>query len=753
MSVVRPNDQSLQYAMFRVLAQPPGQPRSAWQVLPMVQREDLGQAKNGFWVEEFERVCLPATGSAILRYQYGFIDGKNTLLRPETSGEPTDVTTENEVFNLRKFEIRIQASPKPTDKELRQGTFQPSWRTVWLGTCEAQTDMMAPGAGFAHGMRIYHCVDGLARTRLWPMRRHGFRVAAGDCVHVLGHPGYNALMIDGHIAGNREGTSYTFPGEDGNFAPQVDFHTFPSVATGKWNDLTALTHALHASRGVNDPIFDIEGVTSPLSQAETVWAIDPDRDTVFDFMCRVLDRRRGRGLAFLDWDDDSDAPEAPIFPYITMNPEHYDSIEIPDHVTLPGALASGTTVDVDLIGDHCNDMASFVLGERIHNQADYLETLGERIEVMVTLSFKHDDLSRRFAESEITEFKNRSNRKRLDRRFDPVFQRWGLTDDPLTLADDGSKNSARSRYDYRCDDDGVIQQPGNGDERDTSPLVTELLHDLPIMYGYDYTNDATTRWDAANDLAEPVRQQPFVLLRVEDDKYIDAQAAGFTLAMVRRDLIIAFPQNKQDGFRAISDTTEPKLGASFNEDDLVVTVAVRLPHRVRFASGDPNGRRKMRIFHDNKHLWLAHPDAIWELDGAHGTAADTYPPFRNAVSGNTEAGAGIIRDDRDTLKLFHFLSKEWYQRERRPVKWALKDCGFLPYTLADGSSAIYPRIGEVVDNMKAGGMVHQIKTPITRIHYDCNKGVTTWETDWQDLDWQKVPTPTRGLAAAPSGPE
>ncbi len=47
-----------------------------------------------------------------------------------------------------------------------------------------------------------------------------------------------------------------------------------------------------------------------------------------------------------------------------------------------------------------------------------------------------------------------------------------------------------------------------------------------------------------------------------------------------------------------------------------------------------------------------------------------------------------------------------------------------------------PSLGQVVHNLTASGQTWVIDTPITSMHFDAEKNVTTWMTDWSDLDFE-----------------
>jgi hypothetical protein len=65
-------------------------------------------------------------------------------------------------------------------------------------------------------------------------------------------------------------------------------------------------------------------------------------------------------------------------------------------------------------------------------------------------------------------------------------------------------------------------------------------------------------------------------------------------------------------------------------------------------------------------------------------------------------------------------------------------CGTFDTIDTDGEDAgaiTYPTIGKCVQYLYANGSKITLNTPITRCHYDHQAGITTWSTDWQDLDF------------------
>jgi hypothetical protein len=94
----------------------------------------------------------------------------------------------------------------------------------------------------------------------------------------------------------------------------------------------------------------------------------------------------------------------------------------------------------------------------------------------------------------------------------------------------------------------------------------------------------------------------------------------------------------------------------------------------------------------------------------------------------------------------HYLSVAWYgplvdligeiQATRRSAQWSLRCCGDIPSsTDYDGGGVIYPNVGKVVTVLSANGQRITLNTPVSSVSYDNTTGITTWVTDWQDLDF------------------
>lgn len=752
---------------------------------------------NGFRVIEYERVALPAVGTAKFGFRFGKIDGQVVGFDNDGNGGFT-----SQVPDLVGWEVRIQVRARNAD-----GTFG-SFRTAFWGQIILQEEQGQPGASTPAGDRIYHCVDGLYRASRWRLDRCGYSARKRDGSvfqnpgPTRGHPGYNFQRDkESRIEGNRWSSQWSTEG-----GLNADYHTWPGQGSGAdlaaanfWTDQQAIEHALAASRPSGEPWFQmhavtVSGVPDPyalnLFNTTSVWPVH-DGDSAFDLVSKACRRERGRGLVFVDWNDDSGAPDGPLTCKLTVCNQNAFDIHWTNPVdgssqTIPqSAYFTESTNAVDLVGDHRVLSNGYKLGDKDQYRVDALESLGEPLEVLVTLAFQDGlsgskpnqdarSLERGWLDSEQTAFRAiNTAAQRVDERWRPVYQFWRLPmswDGFVGDGENGANIAGLSRCDYRCDDLGNIVDPGNpgsypdGTHVDsayltqyTAPFLVQVLHTLPLYEQWDYSVSPPVQRGGGTQNDTPDRRQAFAFFRVTQNKYLFAhEKTDGSFAMEVRNNLIAFYEasDQGKGSRYVSDTTLSTIGLSPRVDyqNLGFTVALRLPHRVRLYSGklptDPLCKRRIAIEHRNVHLWLAHPGAVWDLDATTGSASTGHTPRRFAAGAKfAPVVPGKLRDDRAKLAQLHAMAWSWYGQLRRSAQWSLRDCGFLGSYQAfagssvptDGSSPsswLYPGLGQIVTTITANGQTEDVNTPVTRIHYDNVTGVTRWETDWCGLDFE-----------------
>jgi hypothetical protein len=620
--------------------------------------------------------------------------------------------------------IRIQLAERPDEP----GT-DPTWITVWLGYCDYSEDVGWPGAEVPAGERIFHCSELWSRANRWPMDRHGYTVVDGAgntklFASVYGHPGFNiGKRWDGDSAQNRSADQYTINGAN------VYYHA--EVGSGStWTDAQAIEHAMAATRGTQDPLFTVTDASSLLTSANP-WEIKRG-ETALDFLARVCARERGKGSTYLSWSEASATGAVTIG--ITTTPQLYASrtYTVPSGGvgTILGALASSTTMDVDLIGDHRQVAEAFQVSTPDQWRYHLVETLGEQIQVMLTASYfdtydsangRSLSLERRWTGANQATFLALTNKySRLQEAYKAIYQLHSLPRGWDCIIGDAN-NSNSHRIDYRCSDAGAITVPATGDTKDTDPSLIELMDDLPYFTG------------------EHQRRGILLMYRVASAKYVWAHEGPLPAnERVDKDgLWVTVPRDESTGLRYISDTTEDSYRAGVDLNQLCVTLGIRLPQRVRlatYATGFDSGtaQRRATLYQENAHLWLASPYAIYDLDTTAGTWTTGHSPVRSIGSGTTPA---TLRDDRDALARMHALACSWYLEDRRTARWAVRACGLFPtYEQRDGSAVDYPTLGKVIHNLSANGQTVEVNTPVVSIVYSHEDGTTTFETGWSSLD-------------------
>lgn len=697
------------------------------------------------------RVALPEIDKAILRMRFGVIDGKVVgLSADEVQSRTWDPASSLlTVPSLIGKEIRIQATEDDYTGDVLQ------WATVWWGRCEYESDSEWPAAIMPAGERTYTCMGGLFRTKQWFMTRHAAYVDGTEYNNAPGHPGYNVGQ-SGRTLGNR--TIAVWNGD--TLAADADNKFFRHTWQGNqdavaWTDLQAVEHALRVMRPTGEPQFSMAGSTALFTTGASPWPVN-EGESAFDVVQRICARERARGLVFVDWEDDADDPFAPLQVKLTVKPQTRGTITyLTDPITgttgtINGAAADGTTVAVDLVGDHRAEPSGFTRANRGMSKYWAVETVGERIQTLVAASrFDGSSLSLedRWSASDASAFIALDFTERIDERFRTVFQSYGLPRSWQGLAMDHNAGAtvAQHRTDYRCNDLGAVVVPTGS--VDTSPLLVKILPDTPLLEGYVYSGATPARRDGTAETGEPDRRPPCVWVRTAANRYLLGEDAGVSLQVKNDSILVWSPNDLSSGTRLISDTDDD-LGADYDTDQLGLTLALELPHRLRFRTirSDANQqglgiKNTKRIEIPDAHLWLASPGAMWDVDGS-SADGDGAPGVRGAC-GATVNAPGILRDDRARVAVLHALACAWYLSDHRPCTWTLRCCGLLPTfsIVSDGSNQIepdatvaYPRLGQFVTTLAANGQTEIVDVPITGVVYNHQSGTTTWSADWIDLD-------------------
>ena len=686
---------------------------TAWINLPM--QEDSG---TGFEVVRYSRRALPDEGEAVIGFNYGSIDGRTYLI--------------NYLPNLDYAEIRIEQW-RPDDE---------LWETVWKGQCVARNDLCLPGSDTPVGFLEYHCKDDLHRTAEWPVWKHQFWDGSQgnlgpDLLGCEGNPGYNR-QAGPNLVGNHKITNPTDP-----LGAGFDAHTwFGSSDAGLWSDLDALKHAIASAtprQGTMSssgpsylaPKFTVAGALDALSGSQ-FWRVTSET-RLRDLIVLICDRRRGRGLAYADWDQDGDI----LTPVLRIRPQFLTSMA----KTLPSGnifnVAGATPITVDLQGDCTlgdNAPQDFRLTQETATLYERLEAYGDPIRVLITACELDYTFTPRYTTNEITNYRafNGNAHEADATQFHHVFRTYGLPLNWNMMIGQGlGTPSSLLRCDYRTNDLGQIVIPTGSPD---SPLMVRISDDLPLASGYNYTFEPPTRWDSNAETSTPEPLPIQVWLRTDNtlDIWMDASTAGeihITRGGNDGATDLTFQGNEQGGVR---------FWEANNSALVAVTMAVDMPNRLMVALQTNEQPRKVKkIEIPGLALHLAHPYAIWSLD-ANSPRGAGFLPRRHAGNGSSAGNIpGILRDDRDRLAKILLLAAQWYLVPRNPVTYARLCGGFEgQWTDSDGNRHDFEGMGDFIGTLRYGGREIACNSPITGMDYDRATGKTTWIANWSDFDWR-----------------
>lgn len=717
----------------RVLTSPTWNP-AAWQ-----ERKYWTPEQGGIELLSLERAALPAVSEARLRYVYGQHVRQQGGVTVTT---PPDLTGHYVRIQLAQAQERPDADG--------------DWHDVWVGGIEYHSDQGWPGATTPAGVRIFHAVDLWSFVALrWVNTEHNFAAKSKTGSetkfnHARGFPGYNVESAERTI-GNLYNvvTTYVPPGAESSQGAR--YHTWPGgKEAAAWTDEQAVQHQINRNRRGGDPWFEFQDPGS-LFTAQGHWPVR-EGESAFDVVGRICDRRRGRGAVVLEATWTADVATLVLKAYPPFKQDV--TWESPDDSgSFLGSDAVTSTISVDLQGDHRCVAGAFTANERQQQSVTYLETVGEHIEIVCTLSYEDQTLQEGWdtAAFQATFISETAPEGRVQAKYDNMYTLHKLKDAWDGAAGDGDGATVVPVY-WHCDDAGNLVKASSSD---VAPADYQIQRDLPLLVGYDYAASSAARYDALGNVNQPQRRDIGVYLRLDEDEFqaIDTfEDISAMLKLTHEGLYLQDSSDKASGNRLIGDTAESDLASSYTYTDLVFTVSLQLPHRVRMASGDPESSRRKLIQVPGLRLDLVHHLAIWELeeDGA----------GKRGALGGSASEPGIIRDDRAALAQLHTLAWQWYGSGRVPASWALRCCGLLPSFQAfqgedEGASAEqqlaaaeaggadaaepadidYPRLGQVVHELKANGQTFTVGTPITRIRYDHQEHRTDWSCDWVELDF------------------
>jgi hypothetical protein len=724
-----------------------------------------GKYGPGYRVKSYSRRALPSIGEAVIEAPFGIIDGKavNCTVSDLTQWNP--LTDYIETADLLNKHIRIQArrgvsaSPFPSGSSRVEGGSSSGaeqdggsvpvnnnpWTTVWIGVALWQIDEAPPAANNACGYRRWHCVDLLyAYARTWFLDTHGFAPTSG-IVHspCYGMPGFNTGK-DSKARGNRTSIlTDTWTVTELN----IDAHVFPgSEYSQEWTDSQVIDFALTSKRkgtaGDSDPIFSVQDDTTALASMSNVWEFT-DKTTAWDAITQICRRQRGRGVSALDWDSDTGAnPTGTLVTKLRTFAQVKD-----DSIIARGADTAGTSIDVYLTGDHRAVDEMFSVSQRTEEKYDAVETRGERIQVAITVSYLDTSIENGWTDTLATDYASKTDTARHGPEYLPVYQRHNLTTEfgKILKAANGNAGQPpdyKSITSFAYEMDPTTGAIAGGTTTANSLLTLSVMEDLPFFEGYNYTTDPATTYDTITR-TESARRKPMVMIKQTGyDRFYDWEGA-FHLTLRPNGVLlqIAGDDTEAGSFRTFGDLTKASLESAENVTDLTMTLAVELPNRIRYLTGDADSSKRKVIYIKGQHLWLAHPGTIWALD--------TDDETSNGIAPKRIASLRYLRDDRTELQYAHTLAVQWYKSDHTSATWALRCNGtygtFTHNPMAGGSSGLglatqtYPQIGRLVKKLYCcgnlqSGNAYDLNTPITSIEYDGDEGITTWGTDWNELD-------------------
>jgi hypothetical protein len=642
----------------------------------------LGPRNSGAELLNISRVAFPEADTAVFRFRYGsFVNAADIVTQP------------------------LQLPARSYVKIFLDDV------CCFIGWIVATRDLVPPGASSPIGEQEYHCRGAADFLRIWRLDRHLSYELAAICRE---NPGYNT-------AGMKNRSDAT-----GLISPQdYSAHAYPGSvnATDFWLDYEVVQHALSANdRDEHAPPISFGGYFGQLDKWQE-WETS-EGDTVSALLERILSRARGVGVSFFDYSGES----------IVLNtyPAVADAITSP---AISGAVSwqdeaetgpFNTTVTVDLQGDHFlgQDATSrFDISEIDDQYFDAVEVLGERIQVLVALE-TGDKLQAKWGATQETAYAALASPADAPPSLDAVYQTYGLDINNTPASDDGGDGSRTRRADYRTDDNGDLVDPIDiGAVSDTPAATVNILPDLPLLAGYDYSGASPAL--VAADTQQRLKIQLFYRESDTSEVWIPLAAESGNRPNVTLDgpdLRIELPG-------------ATRFGELYPEGTVLALLALEMPHRLRIKRvGRSPARNVKRIFVPGAHMHIAAPGSFYSVvNGAlqrFFTATPTTP-YK-------------IRDDFFTLEYAAAIASRWYLQRRRTASWSLYCCGlnsgaYLADENGEASTTLtpWPKLGYVVLNILAGGITHAIDTPITRIDYDHIAGRTTWQTGWADRDWSR----------------
>lgn len=694
-------------------------------------------AAGGYQVSSITRACLPDDDRAVFYVDTGTINGA------EVNGVSlNDRCVRIQVIDDEQFPIgytSIASAP---------------WKTVFVGYVFHTENQVSVGETI-RGRSTYSCVGVFGRTRFWMLNRH-FTATT----EAAGHPGYNVPLHGWfrRVLGNKgEATSYVLNDTPPELTTFLLAHAVPGVASsgyvGAWTDSQVIGHALTGYRALGEPYFSLS--LGDQYDGTFSWPVNPG-DSVHDLVTRICARQRGRGAVFVEYRDAYDQVSLTLrsVPFVL---EDLDYQQVPSggyhpsgfHV-ISGAKTGGTSVDVDLNGDHRITDGGFMWESNVNSKFDYIEVQGEPIQVCGNLTGYHPTaptIAQGWNAADQTEFNALTAfTDKIGARWRHVYRRFRLSPSFYLT---GKDSDAGYDCSFLCLDSGAISNLTSASAGYAGPssITLRVLPDLPIYEGWDYSSSPPARFDGSVDQTPPPRMPAKLLWKATTQDaggdfpaFIPLDLAGFGVQVDDYGVLLTNPIEDRVGYRFFAGKSPVSdAPGGFGVAGLNLVVGLELGTRVRtaYSTGPYSSRgKRLTLTVNGAHLWLGAPDCVFELDYTRASTKKYRPGLAFPPGLPT-----LIRDDRNALLYIRELAAAFYGSERKAASWALRDCGLLTgFAVQDGAVKEYPTLGKMVGevtfagSLDAGERSVTIGTNITTVHYDHDQGQTTWKTDFVQYD-------------------
>lgn len=719
--------------------------REEWPRVRLLTRADWGGGK-GTAAEAIRSAAdwtiWPVEDSPLDRAAVKQRPGSLRLLRCSRAALP-EIGEAQVVFEAGRINGRDFTAPELNGQWLRiQFLVDNAWQTWWVGRIEGQRDESWPAADYPCGTRTYHARELIAIMEQWPLLTHAYRAPAGSVVRYpcWGVPSFNHAY-PGKTAQGNMGAVASFK-LNGDAEPNVGGRIFTTRAGGdQWADIDILQWLTTFPRPAGEPwLYPGLGGYAPSQtngfvESVGVWSF-PDGSSALSALSQIANWRRGRGIVWTECSDINAGATtggqlaatlgiASIFSEAFTIPDPAGGSEI--------SITAGTSVAVTLSGDHrCGPR--FAINDVFAHRVDAVWTEGEKIQVACTLSYYDEsstttkNIVKDWTTADTTTFDALNALQAKADRWRPVWNRHALWDEWEGLA--SAWTTARPAI-WRTDDAGGLQ---NVPSTEFNPADLTILPDLPFLEGYRYHTATPEKADGASTGAEtgaPTRRPAFVVFKLTGGGYEQGDTSGNTVLRIDGTRIwIETGGDAEGGVRSTGPSDSPHPLS-----EVGCTVCMEMPSPVSMLSGNYTTAAALKsLTIPECHLWLAVTDTVCDLD----TETDEglgYAVRRAAANPDSTSRVCLIRDDRRRLSIAHGHASRWYLTEypRKSCEWSIY--GHPLSDQQDGTA--WPTMGQIVSTMTAAGATSAAQTPVSRIDYDHETGMTTWATDWADLEWTR----------------